>query len=69
MIKSRFDKKVKEVKGGDILLGHIDVVFEGTDEIFKGWIWDFKADNGIQEIAEAIETANMQKPKCEGCGE
>lgn len=72
MIYSRFGTRVKEVVGGNVEKNEIDVIFETDNvaqdkfvslksDVFKGYIQDFKADDGITEIAGAIEAANKKK--------
>ena len=57
MIRTKFGTIVAKVVGGDIDKGEIDVILKDSDEVFRGYIEEFKADNGYGEIREAIQKA------------
>lgn len=64
MINTRFGSEVTVV-GGDIDKGEIDVIRKVDGKLLQGWINEYKADGGIQEIVDAINKAN-EKTTCGG---
>lgn len=69
MIYTRFGSKVSKVLGGDMSTGEIDIIIDyedGKQPVEKNtYIHELNADNGIQEIDEAIQQAN-NSPKTFG---
>jgi len=57
MIVTRFGSEVKVI-GGNIEKGEIDVIRTEDGSRIDGYIVDFKADNGIAEIIDAINATN-----------
>ena len=59
MIYTRFGTPVTVV-GGDFEKGEVTILGSGTkpDEPKEVWTSDLRADDGINEIAKAIEDAN-----------
>ncbi len=57
MIYTKFGHNC-EIVSGNMGNGEVDVLIEGESKVFKTYLYELRADDGINEIEAAIHKAN-----------